>query len=116
MVGLRAAAGLLLGAIIARVALAPWLVTSGIATSGDLGPLNQWLVWPSLGLLLAGSFLPLLLDGGAIVRAFRQLASLDVAPGHKASPATPPSRPASGRPCSSRAWPPSFWSAGRPST
>ena len=76
MVGLRAAAGLLLGAIIARVALAPWLVNSGIAASAELGALNQWLVWPALGLLLAGSFLPLLLDGGAIVRSFRQLAFL----------------------------------------
>jgi uncharacterized oligopeptide transporter (OPT) family protein len=76
MVGLRAAAGLLLGAIIARVALAPWLVNTGIAASAELGALNQWLVWPALGLLLAGSFLPLLLDGGAILRAFRYLAVL----------------------------------------
>jgi uncharacterized oligopeptide transporter (OPT) family protein len=33
-------------------------------------------VWPTLGLLMAGSFLPLLLDGGAVVRSFRQLAFL----------------------------------------
>ena len=109
MVGLRAAAGLLLGAIIARVALAPWLVNSGIAASAELGALNQWLVWPALGLLLAGSFLPLLLDGGAIVRSLpaARVPRTSRAARPAGKRATPPPRPASGRPCSSQAWPPS---------
>ena len=33
----------------------------------EYGSFNLWLVWPALGLLVAGSFLPLLFDGGAIV-------------------------------------------------
>ena len=71
MVGMRGAAGMLLGALMARVVCAPWLSRSGIVASTDF---NSWLVWPALGMLLSGSLLPLLLDGGAVVRAFRQLA------------------------------------------
>jgi len=76
MVGLRNAVGMLLGTAIAHVVLAPWLLHSGIAASVEDGALNSWLVWPALGLMAAGSFLPLLLEGGAIVRSFRQLAFL----------------------------------------
>jgi uncharacterized oligopeptide transporter (OPT) family protein len=71
MVGLRGAAGMLLGAVLARLVCAPWLSRAGIVAGADF---NSWLVWPALGLLLAGSLLPFLLDGGAVVRAFRQLA------------------------------------------
>ena len=76
MVGLRGSVGMLLGAVAARAILSPWLYRAGIVTNTEYGSFNLWLVWPSLGLLVAGSFLPLLLEGGAIVRAFRQLASL----------------------------------------
>ena len=76
MVGVRNAAGMLLGAASARIVLAPWLLRNGVVPDAQFGSLNSWLIWPSLGLLLSGSFLPLLLDGGAIVRSFRQLASL----------------------------------------
>ena len=48
--------------------LSPWLYRAGIVTNTEYGSFNLWLVWPSLGLLVAGSFLPLLLEGGAIVR------------------------------------------------
>ncbi len=76
LVGLRGALGMALGAATARVVLSPWLFRSGIVTVKDFGAFNSWLVWPSLGLLVAGSFLPLLLEGGAIARSFRQLAQL----------------------------------------
>jgi uncharacterized oligopeptide transporter (OPT) family protein len=71
MVGLRGAAGMMLGALMARVVCAPLLSRAGIVANTEF---NSWLVWPALGLLLSGSLLPFLLDGGAVVRAFRQLA------------------------------------------
>ena len=76
MVGVRNACGMLLGAASARIVLAPWLQRNGVVPDAQFGSLNGWLIWPSLGLLVSGSFLPLLLDRGAIVRSFRQLASL----------------------------------------
>ena len=36
---------------------------------------SAWMVWPALGLLIAGSFIPLLLEMGVFARAFRDLAS-----------------------------------------
>jgi uncharacterized oligopeptide transporter (OPT) family protein len=76
MIGLRASLGMLGGAVIARIGLIPWLAREGVVSGTDLAATNQWLVWPALGVLLAGSFLPLLLEGGTIVRAFRLLASV----------------------------------------
>ena len=53
--------------------LAPWLAQSGIVAEATFRGWGQWLVWPALGLLLAGSFLPLLLDPGTLLRSFRDL-------------------------------------------
>jgi len=75
MIGVRTAAGIVLGASAARVVLGPWLVQRALVPTAEPGSLNSWLIWPALGLLLAGSFLPLLFDGGSIVRAFRELTS-----------------------------------------
>jgi uncharacterized oligopeptide transporter (OPT) family protein len=61
-------------------------VHRAIVTGPDIGATNQWLVWPTLGLLLAGSFLPLVLDGGAIVRAFQQLLPLGRRPAGPVQP------------------------------
>jgi uncharacterized oligopeptide transporter (OPT) family protein len=74
MVGVRGAAGMLAGGTIAKLVLAPWLLRAGIVADADYGSFNRWLVWPALGLLVSGSFLPLLLDGGTLVRSLRQLA------------------------------------------
>ena len=113
MVGLRGAIGMLLGATVARAVLSPWLVRVGVVPNSEYGSFNLWLVWPALGLLVAGSFLPLLLDWGAIV------------PGVPAArvPAPPlgrrrgrgrrrDRRRGCGRRCSSPASPASCWSAG----
>lgn len=74
ILGLRTSIAIMLGAAAARTVLAPWLVHRGIIADGQIGTANAWLIWPSLGLMMAGSFIPLLLDGGTFVRAFRQLA------------------------------------------
>jgi uncharacterized oligopeptide transporter (OPT) family protein len=76
MMGLRAALSMALGAAIAWVGLGPWLVRSGIAAEASFPACSPWLVWPGLGLLMAGSFLPLLLDWRAVVRALADLPAL----------------------------------------
>jgi uncharacterized oligopeptide transporter (OPT) family protein len=76
LVGLRGGASLLLGGGLAWGVLAPWLLNAGIVREAEYGPLTTWLVWPALGILAAGSFLPLLLDVGALRRSFRDLGAL----------------------------------------
>jgi len=73
MIGPRAGISVLLGGAISWVVLAPRLLNAGIVRSAEYGQLSSWLVWPALGLLAAGSFVPLLLDVGALRRAFRDL-------------------------------------------
>lgn len=76
MIGPRAASSFLLGGGIAWAVLAPWLLQTGIVAEADFGALTKWMVWPALGLLVAGSFVPLLLDAGALRRSLRDLGRL----------------------------------------
>jgi putative OPT family oligopeptide transporter len=76
MLGLGVAGSMLLGGGIARGVLAPWLHANGIVAGSEFSDFNAWLIWPGLGLLIAGSFVPLLLDGGAIGRSLRDLLAL----------------------------------------
>jgi uncharacterized oligopeptide transporter (OPT) family protein len=76
MMGIRGAASMALGATVSWVLLAPWLVHSGLVASASFSACSGWLVWPGLGLLMAGSFLPLLLDWRSVLRAFRDLGAL----------------------------------------
>jgi uncharacterized oligopeptide transporter (OPT) family protein len=75
MVGLRTAASMALGGGVAWAMLAPWLLRRHIVREAAFGSFSAWMVWPGLGLLIAGTFLPLLLDGGAVVRSLGDLAS-----------------------------------------
>jgi len=70
MIGPRAGISVLLGGAISWAVLAPPLLKAGIVSEASYGPLSSWLVWPALGLLAAGSFVPILLDPGALRRAF----------------------------------------------
>ncbi len=81
MMGLRGAVSMMLGAGIGWGLLVPWLVRNNILTELSFSSGTSWLVWPGLGMLLAGSFLPLLLDGRSIVRAVRDLGGLAKARG-----------------------------------
>jgi uncharacterized oligopeptide transporter (OPT) family protein len=76
MMGLRAGLSMALGAAIAWLGLAPWLVHAHIVKQAGFEACASWLVWPGLGLLLAGSFLPLILDWRSIVRSVRDLGTL----------------------------------------
>ena len=95
MIGPRAGASFLLGGGIAWAVLAPWLLRAGIVAEADFGALTKWMVWPALGLLVAGSFVPLLLDAGALRRSLRDLRRLArgaAAPSDPRSPAERSSR------------------------
>jgi len=76
MMGIRAAASMALGSAIAWLGLAPWLVRAHIAKQAAFADCLSWLVWPGLGLLLAGSFLPLILDWRAVARSVSDLGAL----------------------------------------
>jgi uncharacterized oligopeptide transporter (OPT) family protein len=75
MIGVRNAASMLAGATLSWAVVVPRLVRSGVVAPGYV-PAVSWLVWPAVGLLLAGSFVPLLLDWRALVRSFRDLGAL----------------------------------------
>jgi putative OPT family oligopeptide transporter len=74
--GLRGAASMLVGAGLSWVVLAPWLVNSGIVASASYSLFAGWLVWPSLGLMLASTFLPLVLDWRSAWRSLRDLSAV----------------------------------------
>jgi uncharacterized oligopeptide transporter (OPT) family protein len=76
MMGLRTAASMMIGATVGWGVLVPWLARNHVITEISFLGCTPWLVWPGLGMLLAGSFLPLLLDGRSIVRAIRDLGGL----------------------------------------
>jgi uncharacterized oligopeptide transporter (OPT) family protein len=92
MMGLRAAASLALGAAVAWLGFVPWLLRAHIVPDTSFAACSAWLVWPGLGLLLAGSFLPLILDWRSVVRAASDLGSLVR---RRAGGTTDPRRPAS---------------------
>jgi OPT family oligopeptide transporter len=87
LMGMRSAASMLLGATVSWVILAPWIAHTGIVADASYGPCSAWLIWPGVGLLLASSFVPLVMDWRSLVRAFRDIPALlrrasrdDVAP------------------------------------
>jgi putative OPT family oligopeptide transporter len=76
LMGFRSSLSMLLGGIASWLCLAPWLVRTGTVATASFGSCAAWLIWPALGLLVAGSFLPLLLDWRALVRSLRDLPAL----------------------------------------
>jgi uncharacterized oligopeptide transporter (OPT) family protein len=90
MMGLRAAVSLALGAAVAWLGFVPWLVRAHIVPDSSFSACAGWLVWPGVGLLLAGSFLPLILDWRSVVRAASDLGALLRRP---ATAATDPQQP-----------------------
>ena len=100
LIGPKAGVSVLLGGAIAWGVLAPRLINAGIVREAAFGPFTAWLAWPALGLLAAGSFLPLLLDPAFLRRSLRDLGAL--ARGRAAGP--PNAGPAAGadRPVGSR--------------
>jgi len=90
MMGLRAAFSLALGAAVAWLGVVPWLLRTHVVREATFAACAGWLVWPGLGLLLAGSFLPLILDWRSVVRAASDLGSLVRGRGAATDPARLP--------------------------
>jgi OPT family oligopeptide transporter len=76
LMGERASVSMLAGGVVGWIILAPRIVSEGLVAQASFGACNGWLIWPGVGMLLAGSFVPLLLDWRGIVRSFRDLAGL----------------------------------------
>lgn len=69
LVGIRVGLSMLIGAVIAHGAIAPWLVQQGITEQRLRG---DWLSWPASTLIVVGSLFGLLSASAAIRRSFRQ--------------------------------------------
>ncbi|MES1207454.1 MAG: OPT family oligopeptide transporter [Pseudomonadota bacterium] len=79
MMGTRAAVSMFIGAVVGWGLLSPWLVNHHVIASLEFSSCLSWLVWPGLGMLMAGSLLPLLMDWRPIVRAVRDVGGLALA-------------------------------------
>jgi OPT family oligopeptide transporter len=75
-IGLRAAGSMLIGAAVSWLLVAPWLLRSGIAETASYGTLVSWMVWPGLGLMMASTLVPLVLDWRSVARSFGDLTSM----------------------------------------
>jgi putative OPT family oligopeptide transporter len=62
LIGLRAAASMLLGAIVAWGVLGPRLVSSGCVRFASYRELLNWLVWPGMALMVAAAIVSTLLS------------------------------------------------------
>jgi uncharacterized oligopeptide transporter (OPT) family protein len=76
LIGVRNATSMLVGGVLTWLVGAPLLVRYGIVPSASFSACSGWLVWPGVGLLLASSFVPLLMDWRALVRSFRDIPAL----------------------------------------
>lgn len=60
IIGLRAGLSLALGALVAWLGLAPWLLASGVVAPGEpgtvwFGVLVEWLIWPGVAMMTTGA-------------------------------------------------------------
>jgi putative OPT family oligopeptide transporter len=82
IIGLRISASMLVGGIVAWVLMPPWLVTQGLlAADGRRVDILLLVMWPSVGLLVAGGLCALLLRWRGLMATFRSLAAADVTSG-----------------------------------
>jgi putative OPT family oligopeptide transporter len=76
LIGFRNAVSMLLAGFVSWVCLAPWLIKNGIVHGTGFSPSATWLMWPGVGLLLASSFVPLVMDWRGLVRSFRDIPTI----------------------------------------
>ena len=78
IIGLRISASMLIGGIVAWVLMPPWLVSQGLlAADGRRVDILLLVMWPSVGLLVAGGICALLLRWRVLMATFRSLAAAD---------------------------------------
>ena len=76
LIGIRAGASLLLGAVVGWGLVAPLIVERGLATPGDVagvwfGSLIKWMLWPGVALMVASSLTSFALSAPSVVAALR---------------------------------------------
>jgi uncharacterized oligopeptide transporter (OPT) family protein len=82
IIGLRISASMLIGGIVAWVLMPPWLLQQGLlAADGRRVDILLLVMWPSVGLLVAGGLCALLLRWRVLMATFRSLAAADVTSG-----------------------------------
>ncbi|HEV8395564.1 MAG TPA: OPT family oligopeptide transporter [Vicinamibacterales bacterium] len=82
IIGLRISASMLIGGILAWVLMPPWLVDRGLlAADGRRVDILLLVMWPSVGLLVAGGLCALLLRWRVLMATFRSLSAADVTSG-----------------------------------
>lgn len=69
LIGLAVTAAMALGALIAWIVLAPWLVEAKVVAGPDYGSVLGWVLWPGVALVVAAALTDLALDAPAIFRA-----------------------------------------------
>ena len=82
IIGLRISASMLIGGIVAWVLMPPWLVSQGLlAADGRRVDVLLLVMWPSVGMLVAGGICALLLRWRVLMGTFRSLAAADATSG-----------------------------------
>jgi uncharacterized oligopeptide transporter (OPT) family protein len=76
LMGFRNALSMLIGGFVSWVCIAPWLVSRHLVSGPGFVQDLPWLTWPGVGLLLASSFVPLVMDWRGLVRSFRDIPAL----------------------------------------
>jgi len=76
LIGLRAAASMLVGSLFAWAVIAPHLVRTGIVADAEYGTLVNWLMWPGAALVLSSSVTSLALGWRPLWRGMRDLGTL----------------------------------------
>ena len=76
IIGLRISASMLIGGVIGWVIMPPWLLSQGlIAADARRVDILLLIMWPAVGMLVAGGIAALLFRWGVLVRTFKGLAS-----------------------------------------
>jgi putative OPT family oligopeptide transporter len=78
IIGLRISASMLIGGIVGWVLMPPWLVQQGLlAADGRRVDILLLVMWPSVGMLVAGGICALLLRWRVLMATLRSLAAAD---------------------------------------
>ncbi len=78
IIGLRISASMLIGGIVAWVLMPPWLLQHGLlAADGRRVDILLLVMWPSVGMLVAGGICALLLRWRVLMSTLRSLAAAD---------------------------------------
>jgi len=76
IIGLRISASMFIGAIIAWILAPPWLVSHGhLAPDAKRVDILLTIMWPAVGMLIAGGIAGLLLRWNVLIRTFKGLSS-----------------------------------------